>query len=382
MITSSRTAWFGSPRRALCAVTASVVFVVAGQVAGAAPKVTPGQIANLQHERRVAAEQLAALLQRSERLSNRYDTAIGAAQELKKSINATTTKVKVLTLEVAADKSKLIEDAVNAYVLGEADNGPTTAFSGNSLSTEVRRTYEIAAAGDLAAESAAYSASKNQLTTNLATLTTERTAALANAAAIKDLAVQNAQAEAATNAIYAKVSARLRTALAVQAEQIAEARAAAAAKAASGGSTGSSGGGSSGGYTSVGGSSTPSGQGGDALHAAQSQLGVPYVWGGETPGQGFDCSGLTQWAWAQAGISIPRVAAAQWQALPHVSVQKLEPGDLLFYYNLDGDFQVDHVVMYAGMVNGVPTVIQAPHTGATVSYSPVWFFGLIGAARP
>jgi len=178
------------------------------------------------------------------------------------------------------------------------------------------------------------------------------------------------------------VSTRLRTSLAVQAEQIAEARAAAAAKAAAGGSTPTGGGGGSGSYTSVGGSSSPSGQGGTALHAAQSQLGVPYVWGGETPGQGFDCSGLTQWAWGQAGISIPRVAAAQWQALPHVSVQKLEPGDLLFYFNLDGDFQVDHVVMYAGTINGVPTVIQAPHTGATVSYSPVWFFGLIGAARP
>ena len=363
-------------------VIACALLAGAGQVAGAAPKVTPGQIANLQHERRVAAEQLAALLQRSERLSNRYDTAIGAAQELKKSIKATTAKVNVLTLEVAADKAKLVTDAVNAYVLGQGDNGPTAAFSGNSLATEVRRTYEITAAGDLAAESAAYSASKDQLTANLAALTTERTAALANAAAIKYLAVQNAQAEAAANAIYATVSTRLRTSLAVQAEQIAEARAAAAAKAAAGGSTPTGGGGGSGSYTSVGGSSSPSGQGGTALHAAQSQLGVPYVWGGETPGQGFDCSGLTQWAWGQAGISIPRVAAAQWQALPHVSVQKLEPGDLLFYFNLDGDFQVDHVVMYAGTINGVPTVIQAPHTGATVSYSPVWFFGLIGAARP
>jgi cell wall-associated NlpC family hydrolase len=64
----------------------------------------------------------------------------------------------------------------------------------------------------------------------------------------------------------------------------------------------------------------------------------------------------------------------------------LEPGDLLYYYNLDGDDQVDHVVMYAGSgPYGTDTVIQAPYTGSTVSYSPIFTEGLIGGppvARP
>ena len=52
-----------------------------------------------------------------------------------------------------------------------------------------------------------------------------------------------------------------------------------------------------------------------ALAAAESQIGVPYRWGGESPGGGFDCSGLTQWAWRQAGVDLPRTAAAQYGAV-------------------------------------------------------------------
>ena len=130
---------------------------------------------------------------------------------------------------------------------------------------------------------------------------------------------------------------------------------------------------------------TPAGsaQGEAALHAAESQIGVPYVWGGETAGQGFDCSGLVQWAWAKAGISIPRTTEEQWAALPHVSMHDLQPGDLIFYYNLDGDNAVDHVVMYAGSGPwGTSTIIAAAHTGTNISLAPIFTFGLIGAARP
>jgi cell wall-associated NlpC family hydrolase len=120
-----------------------------------------------------------------------------------------------------------------------------------------------------------------------------------------------------------------------------------------------------------------------AVQAAVSELGTPYVWGGNSPSTGFDCSGLVQWAWGQAGVSIPRTTESQWAALPHVPLSALEPGDLLYYYNLDGDGAVDHVVMYTGSgPYGANTVIQAPFTGADVSYSPIWTGGLIGAARP
>ena len=75
-----------------------------------------------------------------------------------------------------------------------------------------------------------------------------------------------------------------------------------------------------------------------AVAAARSALGTPYVWGG-TSTQGFDCSGLTQWAWRQAGVEIPRVAESQTVGRA-VSYEELRPGDLVVW---DG-----HVAMYEG----------------------------------
>jgi cell wall-associated NlpC family hydrolase len=67
----------------------------------------------------------------------------------------------------------------------------------------------------------------------------------------------------------------------------------------------------------------------------------------------------------------------------HVPLSALQPGDLLFYYNLDSDHQVDHVVMYVGSgPYGANTIIAAPYTGTNVSYAPIFTAGLIGAARP
>lgn len=76
-----------------------------------------------------------------------------------------------------------------------------------------------------------------------------------------------------------------------------------------------------------------------AVRNALSQQGVPYVWGGTTPGQGLDCSGLTQWAYRDAGVEIPRLAQEQGVGV-QVSHQDLAPGDLLVW---DG-----HVAMYIG----------------------------------
>ena len=139
-----------------------------------------------------------------------------------------------------------------------------------------------------------------------------------------------------------------------------------------GGSTGGSAGGSTGGSTggSSGGGSTGGSTGGTGggnsygsaiVGAAQSQLGVPYVWGGTTPGVGLDCSGLTSYCWqAGAGIWIGRNTTAQYASAQWVgSVGQAQPGDVLYTSG--------HVAIAAS--SGGYSYIHAPQPGEVVCYS-------------
>ena len=107
-----------------------------------------------------------------------------------------------------------------------------------------------------------------------------------------------------------------------------------------------------------------------AVTAARRELGTPYVWGGSAPG-GFDCSGLVQWAYRQAGILLPRTTYSQRYAGRWAPLNRLHPGDLVF---ADGG---GHVGLYAG--GGL--VIQAPYTGTVVQLSPLGVFGAEFARR-
>jgi cell wall-associated NlpC family hydrolase len=115
-----------------------------------------------------------------------------------------------------------------------------------------------------------------------------------------------------------------------------------------------------------------SGAAGRAVAAAYSQIGVQYVYATAKPDVSFDCSGLTSWSWSQAGVSIPRTSQDQWAGLPHVALDQIQPGDLIFFYK-----DVHHVGIYVG--NG--TIIHAPFSGSTVSFSGI-SGSVIGAARP
>ena len=96
------------------------------------------------------------------------------------------------------------------------------------------------------------------------------------------------------------------------------------------------------------------------LSYASSEIGLPYQWGAEKPGVAFDCSGLTQWSFGQAGVRLPRTAHEQQSYVTAVS--NPQPGDLVFYGS-----PAHHVAIYAGGGQ----MIEAPHTGADVRLVPV-----------
>lgn len=116
----------------------------------------------------------------------------------------------------------------------------------------------------------------------------------------------------------------------------------------------------------------PSRQGADALDFAVRQIGRPYEWGAEGP-EAYDCSGLTQRAWARAGREIPRTSQEQWAELRRIPLSELRPGDLVVYFP-----KATHVAMYLGEGK----VVQAPRPGARVKVSPIAANPVLGAVRP
>ncbi len=112
-----------------------------------------------------------------------------------------------------------------------------------------------------------------------------------------------------------------------------------------------------------------------AVSAALSVQGTQYVWGSANPSVGFDCSGLTSWAWAQAGVSIPHSSAAQY-SLPHVPLGSVQPGDLIFYYS-----PISHVALYIGGGQ----IVHATHPGPDGAVHVDSMYGYdnpVGASRP
>ncbi|MGH3133358.1 MAG: NlpC/P60 family protein [Gaiellaceae bacterium] len=118
----------------------------------------------------------------------------------------------------------------------------------------------------------------------------------------------------------------------------------------------------------------------DATRASQvisiaiQYLGTPYVWGGSSPSQGFDCSGFTSYVFAQIGVSLPHHAASQYNYGVPVSRDDLQPADLVFFNGLG----------HMGMYIGGGQFIHAPHTGDVVkisSLSDSWYAATWYGAR-
>jgi len=115
----------------------------------------------------------------------------------------------------------------------------------------------------------------------------------------------------------------------------------------------------------------------NVLRAAYSVIGTPYVFGGTSP-YGFDCSGFTQYAFARAGVSLPRVADSQFYYGRQISMSQLRPGDLIFFTTYEPG--ASHCGIYVGNGNFIHA---GTSTGVTVSsaFTGYWGARYYGACR-
>jgi peptidoglycan DL-endopeptidase CwlO len=126
----------------------------------------------------------------------------------------------------------------------------------------------------------------------------------------------------------------------------------------------------------------PGSRGAAIVALARTELGMPYLWGGASPRTSFDCSGLVQWVYTQAGIAMPRTAQEQYDATLRVSPDQLQPGDLVFF---GATYPSSDPVTHVGIYVGDGQMINAPTEGDIVRemsvFTGFWGQHYVGAGR-
>lgn len=116
------------------------------------------------------------------------------------------------------------------------------------------------------------------------------------------------------------------------------------------------------------------------VHTIRGQLGVPYAWGGQSPNNGFDCSGLIHWAYLKHGVELPRVSWEQFRAGRKIGWNELRPGDLVF-------FKTDRTIRgyHVGVISLPGRFVHSPKSGGRVMESPLanpyWKDHFVGGRR-
>ena len=385
----------------LLALIASATIVVLATIVPLGASVSGAQtIAQTKSEVANLSAQLAREQKSSEVAANAYDAAKGQLANLTANIITLRARERAEQTVVSTTTHHLVNAVVQSYVFGTSTAQAVSLFNQNVNSAGAREVFDSLVVGNLNALRSKLDAQRDQLFREINQVAAQQAHARLETANLQSLLSENIAAADQTRQTLTVVTAALRSQI-IQYEVSAGAAAArvrdTSAEASAVAAASSIGGQPAANLVLaaiaantppvvtnlISGSPAGSAAGEAAVTYAEKQIGVPYVWGGETSGLGFDCSGLVQWAWAQAGYATPRTTEAQWAALPHVPLNQLQPGDLLYYFNLDGDNAVDHVVMYVGSGPwGTNTIVAAAYTGTNISLAPMFTGGLIGAARP
>jgi cell wall-associated NlpC family hydrolase len=351
----------------------TVVTVCSGTVVLVSRPIGADTIAGAKAKAAQIESELSAAQNEMSALGQQYDAARNKLDQVDTNIASTKAAIVVNEHQVAKDKNVLEKAAIANYVSDGSAASENPIFSSNEKTLGAATEYNQIASGDINQAVANLHTAENKLSTEEAQLTTQQgqaqTAVTTEQAAVN----QNAQEVQAQSAALAQENGEIATL--VQQQQAAQAAAAAhAAQAAQ--ATAASEASAQSPVSNASADPPPVAAGGaGAVAAAESQIGVPYQWGAESPGVGFDCSGLTAWAWGQAGVSLPHYSGAQMADSTPVSLSDLEPGDLLFY----GPGGSEHVAMYVSP----GTMIEAPETGQDVHLTGLRTGdGFVGAGRP
>ncbi len=331
-------------------------------------------LASAQAQANAITSQLSADQQHLDVVSQQFDAAQARAQQIGQQVAQIRTTIAQDQAQVAQDQANLRQEAVSNYMSGTTDSGLGGLFATGGEQATAADEYRSVASGDISGAIDSLGVAQTHLASQQNQLQSAQTQAQA-VLAQETAARQAAEATVADqNATLGRLKGRIATLVAQkQAAEQAAAHAAYLARLTLATDSSSSSSSSPGRGVTL--PNLPAAGGASrALAAAESQIGVPYVWGGESPGRGFDCSGLVQWAWGQAGVGLPRTAAAQYDAVSHISLSDMQPGDLVFW----GYGGISHVGMYVG--NG--DVVDAPSTGQDVQIQAIWGNGLVGAGRP
>jgi cell wall-associated NlpC family hydrolase len=368
--------FFLRTRRQVGALIAAVA--IGGVVVLGAPDAGSQSLADKQAEAEQVAARIAEL--EAEHATLEEDARVATDELASAEARVAEVQAELGELEVERDarSAELASYSVDAYVGGPEQDEVTAMLESDSAELPVRLGYLGTVAGDrqqLLEDLAAAEEDVQIRVDELADAEADAEALLAEieqsrADAEATLAEQR-QIESSLDAEIAGLVAEQQAAAAAAAQAEVEAAAAAAPPADAGGDGGGGDSGGGGGYTGPPPSVSPGAAG--AVQAARSMIGVPYLWGGSSP-SGFDCSGLTSWAWAQAGRGIPRTSRAQYAGTRRVSLADLQPGDLVFYGS---------PIYHVGLYTGGGMMVDAPSSGRFVSERSIYAVGTpIGAGRP